>query len=183
MSFDTLLVANRGEIACRVIRSARDLGLRTVAVFSDADRAAAHVRLADTAVRLGPAPARESYLRTEALLEAAAATGAGGVPPRYGFLSRDAPLPQGRQGPRPGFGFLSEDAAFAEGVEDAGLVFVGPTPAQLRVFGTKHTARDAARAAGVPMIPGTGLLASADEALAASTQIGFPLMLKATGGG
>ena len=163
MSFDTLLVANRGEIACRVIRSARDLGLRTVAVFSDADRGAAHVRLADTAVRLGPAPARESYLRVEAVLEAAAATGAGAV--------------------HPGYGFLSEDAGFAEAVEGTGLAFVGPTPDQLRVFGTKHTARDAARAAGVPMIPGTGLLPSVEDALTAATEIGFPLMLKATGGG
>lgn len=161
--FDTLLVANRGEIACRIIESAKKLGLRTVAVFSEADRGAKHVRLADEAVLLGPAPAKESYLRVDALINAAKATGAGAI--------------------HPGYGFLSEDAAFAEAVEAAGLVFVGPTPEQLRIFGTKHTARDAARAAGVPMIAGSGLLEDVDEAVAASAAIGFPLMLKATGGG
>lgn len=161
--FDTLLVANRGEIACRIIESAKKLGLRTVAVFSEADRGAKHVRLADEAVLLGPAPAKESYLRVDALINAAKATGAGAI--------------------HPGYGFLSEDAAFAEAVEAAGLVFVGPTPEQLRIFGTKHTARDAARAAGVPMIAGSGLLEDVDEAAAASAAIGFPLMLKATGGG
>ncbi len=162
-SFDTLLIANRGEIACRIIDSARKLGLRTVAVFSEADRGARHVRLADEAVLLGPAPAKESYLKVDALLAAAASTGAGAI--------------------HPGYGFLSEDAAFAEAVEAAGLVFVGPTAEQLRIFGTKHTARDAARAAGVPMIAGSGLLEDVDAAVAASQTIGFPLMLKATGGG
>lgn len=162
-TFRTLLVANRGEIACRIIESAKKLGLRTVAVFSEADRGAKHVRLADEAVLLGPAPAKESYLRVDAILDAAKATGAGAI--------------------HPGYGFLSEDAAFAEAVEAAGLVFVGPTPEQLRIFGTKHTARDAARAAGVPMIAGSGLLEDVDAAVAASASIGFPLMLKATGGG
>jgi urea carboxylase len=161
--FDTLLVANRGEIACRIIESARKLGLRTVAVFSEADRGAKHVRLADEAVLLGPAPAKESYLRIDAILAAAASTGAGAI--------------------HPGYGFLSEDAAFAEAVETAGLVFVGPTPEQLRIFGTKHTARDAAQRAGVPMIAGSGLLEDLDAALAAAKEIGYPLMLKATGGG
>ncbi|WP_323960460.1 urea carboxylase [Arthrobacter sp. JZ12] len=161
--FDTLLIANRGEIACRIIESARKLGLRTVAVFSEADRGARHVRLADEAVLLGPAPAKESYLRVDALLAAAASTGAGAI--------------------HPGYGFLSEDADFAEAVEAAGLVFVGPTPEQLRIFGTKHTARDAASAAGVPMIAGSGLLDNVEDALAAAGSIGFPLMLKATGGG
>ena len=161
--FDTLLVANRGEIACRIIESARKIGLRTVAVFSEADRGARHVRLADEAVLLGPAPAKDSYLKVDALLAAAAATGAGAI--------------------HPGYGFLSEDAGFAEAVEAAGLVFVGPTPDQLRIFGTKHTARDAARAAGVPMIAGSGLLADVDAAVLAARDIGFPLMLKATGGG
>ncbi|SDP57652.1 urea carboxylase [Arthrobacter sp. ok909] len=161
--FDTLLIANRGEIACRIIESARKIGLRTVAVYSEADRGARHVRLADEAVLLGPAPAKESYLKVEALLTAAAATGAGAI--------------------HPGYGFLSEDAGFAEAVEAAGLVFVGPTPDQLRIFGTKHTARDAARAAGVPMIAGSGLLPDIDAAVLAARDIGFPLMLKATGGG
>ncbi|GAB3277552.1 urea carboxylase [Kineosporia babensis] len=159
----TLLVANRGEIACRIIRSAQALGLRTVAVFSEADRGAAHVHLADEAVLLGPTPPAESYLNVEALLRAAATTGADAV--------------------HPGYGFLSEDAAFAERCEAAGLAFVGPEPEQLRVFGAKHTARAAALAAGVPVFPGTGLLDSAQDAVAAVEAIGYPVMLKATGGG
>ncbi|WP_367324375.1 5-oxoprolinase/urea amidolyase family protein [Streptomyces sp. HUAS ZL42] len=163
MTFDTLLVANRGEIAVRVIRTARELGLRTVAVYSDPDRGAPHVRLADEAVRLGPAPAKESYLDADLVLKAAKDTGAGAI--------------------HPGYGFLSEDAAFARRCEDAGIVFVGPTPGQLELFGAKHTARAAAEAAGVPLAPGTGLLASLDQALEAATAIGFPVMLKATGGG
>jgi len=163
MSFDTLLVANRGEIAVRVIRTARELGLRTVAVYSDPDRSAPHVRLADEAVRLGPAPAKESYLDADLVLKAAKDTGAGAI--------------------HPGYGFLSEDAAFARRCEDAGIVFVGPTPEQLELFGAKHTARAAAEAAGVPLAPGTGLLASVGEALEAAAGIGYPVMLKATGGG
>lgn len=163
MTFGTLLVANRGEIAVRVIRTARELGLRTVAVYSDADRAAPHVRLADTAVRLGPAPAQESYLDADLVLRAAKDAGAGAV--------------------HPGYGFLSEDAAFARRCADAGIVFVGPTPEQLELFGAKHTARAAAEAAGVPLLPGTGLLASLDEALDRAAAIGYPVMLKATGGG
>nr|WP_205708583.1 urea carboxylase [Kineococcus siccus] len=157
------MVANRGEIARRVLRSARELGLRTVAVFSDADRAAPHVREADTAVRLGPAPARDSYLRADAVLEAALATGAGAV--------------------HPGYGFLSENVGFATAVEAAGLAFVGPTPAQISAFGSKHTARELAGRAGVPMLAGTGLLDSADAAVEAAAAIGWPVMLKATGGG
>lgn len=163
MTFDTLLVANRGEIAVRIIRSARELGLRTVAVYSDADRAAPHVRLADEAVRLGPAPAKESYLDADLVLRAAKDTGAGAI--------------------HPGYGFLSEDAAFARRCEDAGIVFVGPTPEQLELFGAKHTARAAARAAGVPLAPGTELLTGLPEALEAAGRIGYPVMLKATGGG
>ncbi|MGW3910230.1 5-oxoprolinase/urea amidolyase family protein [Streptomyces sp. NPDC005070] len=163
MSFDTLLVANRGEIAVRIIRTARELGLRTVAVYSDADRAAPHVRLADEAVRLGPAPAKESYLDADLVLKAAKDTGAGAI--------------------HPGYGFLSEDAAFARRCEDAGIVFVGPAPEQLELFGAKHTARAAAEAAGVPLAPGTGLLPGLPEALEAAGRIGYPVMLKATGGG
>ncbi|MDX3454981.1 5-oxoprolinase/urea amidolyase family protein [Streptomyces sp. ME02-8801-2C] len=163
MTFDTLLVANRGEIAVRIIRTARELGLRTVAVYSDPDRSAPHVRLADEAVRLGPAPAKESYLDADLVLAAAKATGAGAI--------------------HPGYGFLSEDAGFARRCEDAGIVFVGPTPGQLELFGAKHTARAAAEAAGVPLAPGTGLLASLDEAYARAAAIGYPVMLKATGGG
>ncbi|MFD5637483.1 5-oxoprolinase/urea amidolyase family protein [Streptomyces sp. NPDC127077] len=163
MSFDTLLVANRGEIAVRIIRTARELGLRTVAVYSDADRAAPHVRLADQAVRLGPAPAKESYLDGDLVLKAAKDTGAGAI--------------------HPGYGFLSEDAAFARRCEDAGIVFVGPAPEQLELFGAKHTARAAAEAAGVPLAPGTGLLPGLPEALETAGRIGYPVMLKATGGG
>ncbi|MFE2044168.1 5-oxoprolinase/urea amidolyase family protein [Streptomyces sp. NPDC059477] len=163
MTYDTLLIANRGEIAVRIIRTARDLGLRTVAVHSDPDRSAPHVRLADEAVRLGPAPARESYLDADLVLKAAKDTGAGAI--------------------HPGYGFLSEDASFARRCEDAGIVFVGPTPRQLELFGTKHTARAAARAAGVPLAPGTGLLASLEDALGQAAAIGYPVMLKATGGG
>ncbi|MFJ2235978.1 5-oxoprolinase/urea amidolyase family protein [Streptomyces sp. NPDC087859] len=163
MTFDTLLVANRGEIAVRIIRTARELGLRTVAVYSDPDRSAPHVRLADEAVRLGPAPAKESYLDADLVLKAAKDTGAGAI--------------------HPGYGFLSEDAAFARRCEEAGIVFVGPTPEQLELFGAKHTARAAAETAGVPLAPGTGLLASLTEALAQAEAIGYPVMLKATGGG
>ncbi|WP_369035846.1 5-oxoprolinase/urea amidolyase family protein [Streptomyces adonidis] len=163
MSFDTLLVANRGEIAVRIIRTARELGLRTVAVYSDPDRSAPHVRLADEAVRLGPAPAKESYLDADLVLEAAKVTAAGAI--------------------HPGYGFLSEDAAFARRCEDAGIVFVGPTPEQLELFGAKHTARAAAEAAGVPLAPGTGLLTSLEEASERAAAIGYPVMLKATGGG
>jgi len=162
-AFDTLLVANRGEIAARIIRTARRLGLRTVAVFSDPDRASEHVRLADEAVRLGPAPAKESYLDVELVLKAAAETGAGAI--------------------HPGYGFLSEDAEFARRCEEAGIVFVGPTPGQLELFGAKHTARAAAEAAGVPLAPGTGLLPDLSTALEEAERIGYPVMLKATGGG
>ncbi|MFC5909345.1 urea carboxylase [Streptacidiphilus monticola] len=163
MSFDTLLVANRGEIAVRIIRTARRLGLRTVAVFSDPDRSAPHVRLADAAVRLGPAPAKQSYLDAELVLRAAERSGAGAV--------------------HPGYGFLSEDAEFARRCERAGIVFVGPTAEQLELFGAKHTARAAAEAAGVPLAPGTGLLPDLPTALDQAERIGYPVMLKATGGG
>ncbi|WP_460063730.1 5-oxoprolinase/urea amidolyase family protein [Streptomyces sp. YKOK-I1] len=163
MTFTKLLVANRGEIAVRIIRTARELGLRTVAVYSDPDRSAPHVRLANEAVRLGPAPAKESYLDADLVLKAAKDTGAGAI--------------------HPGYGFLSEDAAFARRCADAGIVFVGPTPEQLELFGAKHTARAAAEAAGVPLAPGTGLLADLPEALARAEAVGYPVMLKATGGG
>jgi len=162
-AFDTLLVANRGEIACRIMRSARALGLKTVAVYSDADASAMHVEMADAAVRLGPAPAAASYLCTEKVIEAALGTGAGAI--------------------HPGYGFLSENAEFAAAAEHAGITFVGPTAAQLRVFGNKHTAREAARAVGVPLVAGSGLLASVEEALGEAERIGYPVMLKAVGGG
>lgn len=159
----TVLVANRGEIARRVIRTAKRMGLATVAVFSDADRAAPHVREADHAVRLGQAPARESYLRGDAIVEAALDHGADII--------------------HPGYGFLSENAAFARAVEEAGLRFAGPTADQITAFGEKHTARALAKAAGVPLLAGTELLASAEEAVTAAESIGLPVMVKATGGG
>ncbi|WP_433698864.1 urea carboxylase [Nocardiopsis sp. CA-288880] len=161
--FDSVLVANRGEIACRIIRSARELGLRTVAVYSDADAGAPHTRLADEAVRLGPAPAAESYLDAGRVLAAAAATGAGAV--------------------HPGYGFLSESAAFAHAVEAAGLVFVGPEPRHLEEFGDKHTARKAAAAAGLPMVAGSETLPDVEQAAAAAERIGYPVILKSTSGG
>jgi urea carboxylase len=162
-AFETLLIANRGEIAVRIIRTARSMGLRTVAVYSEADRGAAHVHLADHAVLLGPAPAAESYLRGDLIIEAAIESGAGAI--------------------HPGYGFLSENADFARDCERAGIVFVGPTPEQLEIFGSKHTAREAATASGVPLLAGTGLLDDLDSALAAAAAIGYPVMLKATAGG
>ncbi|WP_437123427.1 urea carboxylase [Tistlia consotensis] len=158
-----MLVANRGEIACRIIRTLRDLGLDSVAVYSDADRHAPHVRLADRAVRLGPAPAAESYLSIEAILAACRETGATAV--------------------HPGYGFLSEAPELCERLEAEGIAFVGPTAAQLRTFGLKHTARAAAEASGVPLLPGSGLLAELAEAEAAAAAIGYPVMLKSTAGG
>ena len=163
MPFTTLLVANRGEIACRIMRSAAGLGLRTVAVYSDADRGAPHVTMADAAVRIGETPARESYLRVDRVLEAAAATGAGAI--------------------HPGYGLFSEDPAAARSIEAAGLTFVGPTPAQLEELGAKDRARDLAGKLGLPLLPGTATLASLDAALEAGAELGYPLMLKAVGGG
>ncbi|WP_278260641.1 urea carboxylase [Nocardia sp. AG03] len=163
LHFDTVLIANRGEIACRIIRSARELGLKTVAVYSEADAAAPHVRLADDAVLLGPGPAAQSYLLADRVVEAALRTGAGAV--------------------HPGYGFLSENGEFATAVAEAGLAFVGPTAEQLKVFGDKHTAREAARSVDVPLIPGSGLLESAEHAVAEAERIGYPVMLKAVGGG
>ena len=162
-AFDTVLVSNRGEIARRVIRTARRLGLRTVAVYSTADIAAPHVREADEAILIGKSRPQDSYLNGPGILSAAKFSGAGAI--------------------HPGYGFLSENADFARQVEEAGLAFVGPTPAHLEAFGAKHTARALARAVGVPMMAGTGLLASAEQAVAEARRIGFPVMVKATGGG
>ncbi|MBZ2197130.1 ATP-binding protein [Occultella gossypii] len=163
MTFGTLLVANRGEIAVRVLRAAHAAGLRTVAVYSDADRDAPHVQVADTAVRLGPAPAAESYLSIPALIDAAARSGADAV--------------------HPGYGFLSERAEFAAACRDAGLVFVGPSPEVIDRMGRKDEARRIAAAAGVPMLP--AVEGDDDEALmtAARAEIGFPLLVKAVSGG
>ena len=162
--FDKLLIANRGEIAVRIIRAAKELGLKTVAVYSDADVHSLAVRMADEAVRIGPAHATKSYLSTEAILAAARQTGAGAV--------------------HPGYGFLSENADFAQSVEDAGLVFVGPTPHAIRTMGDKAAARAAAMRAGVPTVPGSaGVVADVEEALALTQDIGYPVMIKASAGG
>jgi len=162
--FNKLLVANRGEIAVRIIRAAKELDLRTVAVFSEADKDSLAVRYADEAVGIGPPPARKSYLNIDAIIAAAHQTGAGAI--------------------HPGYGFLSENARFAEAVAAAGLVFVGPTPKTIRTMGDKATARATARAAGVPIVPGSdGEVADLDQALAAARRIGFPVMLKASAGG
>nr|BEK65951.1 acetyl-CoA carboxylase biotin carboxylase subunit [Kitasatospora purpeofusca] len=167
--FDTVLVANRGEIAVRVIRTLRRLGVRSVAVFSDADADAPHVREADVAVRLGPADrsdssAAETYLRTDQILAAARRTGAQAV--------------------HPGYGFLAENASFARACADAGLVFIGPPPAAVELMGDKINAKEAVRAAGVPVVPGSQAAAPTDEDLvAAADVIGYPVLLKPSAGG
>jgi 3-methylcrotonyl-CoA carboxylase alpha subunit len=162
--FSTLLIANRGEIACRVIRSAKRMGIKTVAVYSDADAGAPHVAMADAAVRIGAAPAKESYLRVDAILEAARATGAKAI--------------------HPGYGFLSENAEFAEACAKAGLVFVGPPPAAIRAMGLKDAAKALMIKAGVPVVPGyhgdeQGVSHLAKEA----ERIGYPVLIKAVAGG
>jgi acetyl-CoA carboxylase biotin carboxylase subunit/3-methylcrotonyl-CoA carboxylase alpha subunit len=164
--FRKILVANRGEIACRVMRTCRRLGIATVAVYSEADAGAPHVRAADEAVPIGPPPVAESYLRVERIVEAARATGAEAV--------------------HPGYGLLSESAAFAEAVATAGLRFIGPSPAALRAFGDKLRALAIAREAGLVAPPGSdGPVDPADEAalVALGERIGFPLLVKAAGGG
>ncbi|MFD8649065.1 acetyl-CoA carboxylase biotin carboxylase subunit [Streptomyces mirabilis] len=162
--FDTVLVANRGEIAVRVIRTLRALGVRSVAVFSDADADARHVREADTAVRIGPAPAAESYLAVERLLEAAARTGAQAV--------------------HPGYGFLAENASFARACAKAGLVFIGPPADAIALMGDKIRAKETVKAAGVPVVPGSSGSGLTDAQLAeAAREIGMPVLLKPSAGG
>ncbi|WP_375455162.1 urea carboxylase [uncultured Methylobacterium sp.] len=161
--FAKILIANRGEIARRIVRTCRRMGIASVAVYSDADRFTLGVIEADAAVRLGPAPAAESYLNVEAVVAACKATGAQAV--------------------HPGYGFLSENVAFAERLAAEGLVFIGPRPEHLRAFGLKHTARELARRSGVPLLPGTGLLPDLAAALSAAEDIGYPVMLKSTAGG
>ena len=163
--FEKVLIANRGEIAVRIIRACHELGLRTIAVYSEADRAALHVRQADEAYLLGPAPARESYLRGDKIIDIAKKSGAGAI--------------------HPGYGFLAERDDFAQAVLDAGLVFIGPRPSAIAAMGDKAVARSTVTAAGIQVVPGTegeGDL-SDDGLLAIAPKIGFPLLVKATAGG
>ena len=161
--FDTVLIANRGAIACRIIRTLRKMGLKAVAIYSEADADARHVSLADASVCVGPAPAAQSYLNVERILEAARQTGAGAI--------------------HPGYGFLSENPGFAQACEEAGIAFIGPSPEQMRAFGLKHTARDLAQQHQVPLLPGTDLLHDVVQAKAEAQRIGYPVMLKSTAGG
>ncbi|SDH33495.1 urea carboxylase [Pseudomonas panipatensis] len=161
--FDKLLIANRGAIACRILRTLRALDVQGVAVYAEADAASLHIQQADQAFSLGDGPAASTYLVVEKILGAARDSGASAI--------------------HPGYGFLSENAAFAEACEAAGIAFVGPTPEQLRVFGLKHTARALAKAHGVPMLEGTDLLENLDAALLAAERVGYPVMLKSTAGG
>jgi 3-methylcrotonyl-CoA carboxylase alpha subunit len=162
--FHKLLIANRGEIACRIMRTAKRMGLRTVAVYSDADRDAMHVALADQAVLIGPAPAKDSYLHSDAILDAAQTTGAEAI--------------------HPGYGFLSENADFAQACADAGLVFVGPSAATIRLMGSKAAAKALMESSGVPVVPGYhGEDQSIETLQAAADRIGYPVLVKASAGG
>jgi acetyl-CoA carboxylase biotin carboxylase subunit len=162
--FRKVLVANRGEIALRVIRACRELGLQTVAVYSEADRESLHVRFADDDVCIGPAPARESYLRIPRIIAAAEITGADAI--------------------HPGYGFLAENAEFAETCAASNITFIGPTAAQIRVMGDKAAARKAMADVGVPIIPGTpGPIEDPEEALTFARDMGFPVIIKAAAGG
>ncbi|MGI8893532.1 MAG: acetyl-CoA carboxylase biotin carboxylase subunit [Bacteroidia bacterium] len=159
-----ILVANRGEIALRIMRSAKEMGIKTVAVFSDADRNSPHVRFADEAVNIGPAPSNQSYLLGEKILEAAKSTGADGV--------------------HPGYGFLSENPVFASMVEKAGLIFIGPSAHSMEIMGSKLGAKAAVKNYNVPMVPGTdGAVSDVDEAIKIAEEIGFPVLIKASAGG
>src|SRR5688572_20273135 len=162
--FKKILISNRGEIAVRVIRACREMGIRSVAVFSEVDRAALHVRKADEAYLIGPAAASESYLNIEFLLEAAKRSGAEAI--------------------HPGYGFLAENAQFARACEQAGVKFIGPGAAAMELMGSKTRARAAMRAAGVPLVPGSVHgLHSWQEAEPVAVETGYPLMIKASAGG
>ncbi|KQX38228.1 acetyl/propionyl-CoA carboxylase subuit alpha [Devosia sp. Root436] len=164
MTIQKLLIANRGEIACRVIKTARKMGIATVAVYSDADREALHVRMADEAVHIGPSPAKDSYLQIDRIIAACKATGAQAV--------------------HPGYGFLSENPKFAEALEAAGIIFVGPPVKAIEAMGDKITSKKIAAEAGVSTVPGhMGLIGDADEAVKIASSIGYPVMIKASAGG
>eukprot|EP01037_Dinobryon_pediforme_P029109 gene29109-biopygen17273 len=160
----SLLIANRGEIACRIMRTAKAMGVRTIAVYSDADAKALHVRQADEAVHIGPSPARESYLVGEKIIAAAKASGAEAI--------------------HPGYGFLSENADFAQDVIDAGIVWVGPNPDSIRAMGLKDAAKERMIAAGVPTTPGyLGADQSPERLAAEAAAVGYPVLIKAVAGG
>ncbi len=161
--FQKILIANRGEIALRIIRACQERGIDTVAVYSDADRSALHVRYADEAWRIGPAPASESYLRGDVIIDVARQAGADAI--------------------HPGYGFLAENADFAAACREAGVTFIGPPPEAIRLMGDKVTARATVAKAGVPLIPGTPAGLSDDDLLAAAAEIGYPVLVKASAGG
>src|SRR5260370_1237448 len=162
--FKRILIANRGEIACRIIKSARRMGIETVAVYSEADRDALHVEMADQAVLIGPPPAAQSYLLIDKIVEACKATGAEAV--------------------HPGYGFLSEREAFAVALAKAGIVFIGPNPKAIAAMGDKIESKKAAAAAKVSTVPGhLGVIADDKEAVKIADEIGYPVMIKASAGG
>src|SRR5690242_11209163 len=162
--FEKILIANRGEIALRIHRACRDMGIKTVAVHSTADANAMHVRLADESVCIGPPPARDSYLNVPAILSAAAITGAEAI--------------------HPGLGFLAENAKFAAMVEEHGFTFIGPTPEHIRLMGDKVAAKVAAVELGIPVVPGSaGAVGDDASALEAAARVGYPMLIKAAGGG
>jgi pyruvate carboxylase subunit A len=161
--FEKVLIANRGEIALRIIRGCRDLGVRTVAVHSDADRSAAFVLLADEAVEIGPAPSAQSYLVIDRIIDAARSTGAQAI--------------------HPGYGFLSENQQFARACADSGIVFVGPPADAMAAMGEKVPARERMRESGVPVVPGSDALGDLEESVAAAARIGYPVLIKASAGG
>lgn len=162
--FKKILIANRGEIALRIIRVCRELGMKTVAIYSEADRDSLHVKFADEAVCIGPPPSRESYLNIPRIIAAAEVTGADAI--------------------HPGYGFLAENTSFAEICMSSGLTFIGPTPEQITAMGDKAFAKETMKKAGVPVVPGSdGVLKSAKEAMDIAREIGFPVVLKATAGG
>ncbi|MCL6445547.1 MAG: ATP-grasp domain-containing protein, partial [Alicyclobacillus sp.] len=162
--FKRVLIANRGEIAVRIIRACRELGIGTVAVYSEADERALHVQMADEAYCIGPAPSKQSYLHIPSIMTVATLTGVDAI--------------------HPGYGFLAENSDFAEVCEACGITFIGPSPQAIEAMGDKSVAKETMKRAGVPTVPGSdGLVASADEALHVADEIGFPVIIKATAGG